>query len=223
MIDGRQCDGFWRGREKMVQSQLRERGIRDSRVLEAMAQVPRHLFVPASHQLEAYEDHPILIDCGQTISQPYIVAYMLELLAVQPEDVVLEVGTGSGYQTALLSQLAARVYSVERHAELADHAAARLKELRSTNVEIVIGDGTRGLPQRSPFDAIMVSAAAPELPQQLVNQLGAGGRMVIPVGPPEAQYLHLVRKGSDGTIALSKLDACRFVPLIGEHGYAAEI
>jgi len=222
MIDGRQSDTFQRDREKMVEFQLRDRGIRDSRVLEAMAQVPRHLFVPASRQFESYEDHPILIDCGQTISQPYIVAYMLELLAVQPTDLVLEVGTGSGYQTALLAPLAARVYSIERHAELADHAVALLKELHVTNVEIVVGDGTRGLPERSPFDVIMVSAAAPGLPQQLVNQLRAGGRMVIPVGAPDAQYLQRVRKGSDGTIEVSKLDACRFVPLIGEHGYAGE-
>jgi protein-L-isoaspartate(D-aspartate) O-methyltransferase len=203
----------------MVERQLRDRGIRDVRVLEVMARVPRHLFVPASQRAQSYEDHPILIACGQTISQPYIVGYMLELLQLHPPDVVLEVGTGSGYQTALLSLLAARVYSIERHAELAESARARLRELGCANLEIVVGDGSHGWREQSPFDAIIVGAAAPEPPPSLVDQLRSGGRMVVPVGGPESQYLQLARKGSDGTVLITTLEACRFVPLVGEGGY----
>jgi protein-L-isoaspartate(D-aspartate) O-methyltransferase len=144
------------------------------------------------------------------------------LLQLQPADVVLEIGTGSGYQTALLSLLAGHVYSIERHPELADHAAALLRDLQCANVEILVGDGTRGLPQYSPFDAIMVSAAARELPRQLATQLREGGRIVVPVGSPQSQFLMRIRKGSDGKVTVATLDACRFVPLIGEHGYPDE-
>ena len=206
----------------MVEKQLRDRGIRDNRVLEAMTRVPRDLFVPASHRAQSYEDHPLPIACGQTISQPYIVGYMLELLELQPSDVVLEVGTGSGYQTALLAFLAAGVYSIERHAELAEIARAHLNELGCANVEIVVGDGSRGLCEASPFDAIIVAAAAPEAPHRLVDQLRAGGRMILPVGPAESQYLQFARKGGDGTVNVTALEGCRFVPLIGEGGYPAE-
>jgi len=202
----------------MVATQLRHRGIRDERVLAAMERVPRHLFVPADKQRHAYEDQPIAIEAEQTISQPYIVAAMLEAVRVGPEETVLEVGTGSGYQTALLAELAARVYSIERYALLAKLAEERLMNLGYTNVVIAVGDGTLGLPQFSPYQVIIVSAAAPHVPQPLVQQLGEGGRLILPVGGPENQQLQLVRKQA-GSLATTLLDNCRFVPLIGAEGY----
>lgn len=202
----------------MVESQLRARGIRDERVLAAMFRVPRHEFVPEEYRDQAYEDHPIPIGEGQTLSQPYIVAVMLEALALESSDVVLEVGTGSGYQTALLAELTKQVYSVERHESLARAAQATLIRLGYTNVEIVLGDGSHGLPERAPFDAIVVSAAAPQIPPPLFEQLREGGRMVIPVGPAHAQELQLVRKQA-GQPVVATLEGCRFVPLIGSEGY----
>jgi protein-L-isoaspartate(D-aspartate) O-methyltransferase len=213
-----QTDAFLIQRRSMVESQLRARGIRDERVLAAMFHVPRHEFVSGDYRDEVYEDHPIPIGEGQTISQPYIVAIMLEALALDPSDAVLEVGTGSGYQTALLSELTRQVYSVERHDSLARAAQATLSRLGYTNVEALLGDGSNGLPERAPFDAIVVSAAAPQIPAPLFEQLREGGRMVIPVGPAHAQELQLVRKHA-GEPVINNLEGCRFVPLIGTDGY----
>jgi protein-L-isoaspartate(D-aspartate) O-methyltransferase len=213
-----QTDPFVAQRRSMVESQLRARGIRDERVLAAMLHVPRHEFVSADYRDQIYEDHPIPIGEGQTLSQPYIVAIMLEVLALDPSNVVLEVGTGSGYQTALLSELTRQVYSVERHASLARAAEATLARLGYTNVEVLLGDGSQGLPEHAPFDAIVVSAAAPQIPSPLFEQLREGGRMVIPVGPAHAQALQLVRKQA-GQPVVTNLEGCRFVPLIGSEGY----
>jgi protein-L-isoaspartate(D-aspartate) O-methyltransferase len=197
----------------MVRTQIAERGIHDPRVLDAMRHVPRHEFVPQSLQTHAYEDHPLPIGEGQTISQPYIVAAMLEHLSLQPADRVLEVGTGSGYVTALLSQLCADVYSVERHAPLADSAESTLHRLEYHNVKIRVGDGRQGWPEYAPFDAILVSAATPEVPSVLLAQLRDGGRMVLPVGPLSSQELQLIRK-IRGQVEVKILEGCRFVPLV---------
>jgi len=206
-------NGFAAQRAQMVRVQLAERGVRDERVLEAMRFVPRHEFVLEALQDRAYEDHPLPIGCEQTISQPYIVALMLEHLTLKPSDRVLEVGTGSGYVTALLSTLCAEVYSVERHDELAAKAEVRLERLGYSNVKINVGDGTLGWPEHAPYDAILVSAAAAEVPPALVAQLREGGRMIIPVGPAVTQDLQLVRK-IEGAPEIVRLEGCRFVPLI---------
>jgi protein-L-isoaspartate(D-aspartate) O-methyltransferase len=207
-------------RQWMVDSQLRRRGIRDLRVLDAMARVPRHEFVAEQFRVQAYEDHPIQIGEGQTISQPFIVARMLEALALSPSDIVIEIGTGSGYQTALLAELSRDVYSVERHQALAQAAERTLSRLGYTNVKLSVGDGSAGLPAKAPFDAIVVSAAAPQIPVSLAEQLREGGRMVIPVGPSQSQELQLMHK-RNGNSEITRLEACRFVPLIGAHGYAS--
>ncbi len=213
-----QADFYLAQRRSMVESQTRARGIRDNRVLAAMLHVPRHEFVSEEYRAQVYEDHPIPIGEGQTLSQPYIVAVMLERLALDPSDAVLEVGTGSGYQTALLSELTRQVYSVERHASLVRTAQATLARLGYANVEVLLGDGSHGLPERAPFDAIVVSAASPQIPPPLFEQLREGGRMVIPVGPPHAQELQLARKQA-GQPVVTNLEGCRFVPLIGAEGY----
>jgi protein-L-isoaspartate(D-aspartate) O-methyltransferase len=213
-----QIDSYLAQRRSMVESQLRARGIRDERVLAAMFHVPRHEFVSEEHREQVYEDHPIPIGEGQTLSQPYIVAIMLEALALTPSDAVLEVGTGSGYQTALLLELVRQVYSVERHESLARVAEVTLVRLGYTNVNVLLGDGSQGLPEHAPFDAIVVSAAAPQIPRPLFEQLREGGRMVIPVGPAHAQELQLVRKQA-GQEVVANLEGCRFVPLIGSEGY----
>ena len=208
-----QSDSLQLQRERMVRTQLAERGIRDVRVLDAMRNVPRHEFVPETLRQEAYEDHPLPIGEGQTISQPYIVAAMLQHLALQVTDRALDVGTGSGYVTALLSLLCAEVYSVERHAQLAALAESTLHRLGYRNVKIRVGDGSQGWPEYAPFDAILVSAATPEMPPALFAQLREGGRMVVPVGPPSSQELQLIRKVS-GQPEVKVLEGCRFVPLI---------
>jgi protein-L-isoaspartate(D-aspartate) O-methyltransferase len=200
-------------RQLMVDSQLRQRGISDPRVLDAMLRVPRHEFVSQAYRSQAYEDHPLPIGDGQTISQPYIVARMLESLEVSPTDMVLEVGTGSGYVTALLGELAAQVFSIERHPALADTARQLLAALGYGNVRVITGDGTLGLPAAAPFDAIMVSAAAPDLPWGLVAQLREAGRMIIPVGTDDSQQLQFVRM-TNGRPAISLRELVRFVPLI---------
>src|ERR1700693_5053751 len=179
-------------RRRMVDSQLRARGIRDERVLDAMLRVPRHQFAPERYRDQAYEDHPLPIGEGQTISQPYIVARMLDALAIKPRSKVLEVGTGSGYLTALLAELAAQVVSVERHAALADTARELLGRLGYTNVRVIVGDGSQGFAEAARYDAIIVSAAAAEVPPALVEQLAEGGRMIIPVGPADSQQLQLI-------------------------------
>jgi protein-L-isoaspartate(D-aspartate) O-methyltransferase len=213
-----QVDRFGSQRRSMVNAQLRDRGIRDTRVLDAMALVPRHAFVNQEFQDRAYEDHPIPIGEGQTVSQPYIVALMLELLSVKPSDVVLEIGTGSGYQTAVLAELAGHVFSIERLPSLARAAETALTNLGYRNVTIIIGDGSQGLAEHAQFDAIIVSAAAPSIPDPLFQQLREGGRMVIPVGPANAQELQLVQK-NDGQLVVRNVEGCRFVPLIGAQAY----
>jgi protein-L-isoaspartate(D-aspartate) O-methyltransferase len=200
-------------RRGMVETQLRARGIRDQRLLDAMATIPRHEFVESRYLDQAYADHPLPIGAGQTISQPYIVALMLERLQLEPKSKVLEIGTGSGYQTALLAKLADHVYSMERHAELARPAAETLSRLGLTNVNVVTGDGSRGLADHAPYDAIVVAAAAADVPPALFAQLREGGRMIIPVGPPEAQELQFVRKVG-GKALTTVMEGCRFVPLI---------
>jgi protein-L-isoaspartate(D-aspartate) O-methyltransferase len=208
-----QRDHFQAERERMVRRQLAERGIREVRVLDAMSRVPRHEFIPETLRQEAYEDHPLPIGEGQTISQPYIVAAMLEHLALQATDRVLEVGTGSGYVTALLSLLCAEVYSVERHAQLAALAESTLHRLGYRNMKIRVGDGSQGWSEYAPFDAILVSAATPEMPPALFAQLREGGRLVVPVGPPSSQELQLIGKIA-GEPEVRVLEGCRFVPLV---------
>jgi len=198
----------------MVRSQLAERGIRDARVLAAMGAVPRHEFVPEYLRQDAYEDHPLPIGEEQTISQPYIVGAMLEHLALQASDRVLEVGTGSGYVTALLSELCAEVFSVERYASLAASAEATLLRLGCRNVKIKVDDGGLGWGEHAPFDAILVSAATAEVPPALIEQLKEGGRLIIPVGSPSSQELYLISK-LDGRLKTRVLEGCRFVPLVG--------
>jgi protein-L-isoaspartate(D-aspartate) O-methyltransferase len=200
-------------RRHMVDSQLRSRGISTPRVLDAMLRVPRHEFVSASNRAQAYEDHPLPIGDGQTISQPYVVALMLESLQLTPTDTVLEVGTGSGYATALLAELAANVFSIERHASLAANARAVLAALGYTNVRVFTGDGTLGLPTYAPFDAILVSAASFDVPPALLAQVREAGRLIIPVGPPDSQQLHLIHI-INGEPVVSLRDPVRFVPLI---------
>jgi protein-L-isoaspartate(D-aspartate) O-methyltransferase len=235
-------------RHRMVEHQLRARGIADERVLASMLRTPRHLFVPFRLQLRAYDDEPLPIGSSQTISQPYMVAKMTELLGLTGSETVLEVGTGSGYQAAVLGRLAARVWTIERHPELATEAERVLAGLELKNVRVVVGDGTLGLPQAAPFDAIMVTAAAPAVPAALRDQLKPGGRMVIPLAAGPEQRLLLIEKvpGSDpaaptpgaapqmpasgpGTSPPDQPPACHFretvilscvfVPLIGEQGY----
>ncbi len=200
-------------REVMVREQLAARGLSDVRVLEAMRTVPRHEFVPEELREQAYEDHPLAIGEGQTISQPLIVAAMLEHLALRESDRVLEVGAGSGYVTALLAVLCAQVFAVERFGSLAARARATLRRLDYRNVEIRTGDGTLGWAERAPYDAILVSAAAAEVPAALFEQLAEGGRMVAPVGPRDVQELQLIRKVR-GQRQVTVLGGCRFVPLV---------
>lgn len=202
-------------RDGMVESQLRARGISDLRVLEAMRRVPRDRFIAESSRAQAYEDHPVPIGDGQTISQPYVVAIMLQCLQLTPADKVLEIGTGSGYVTALLAELVAEVFSVERHAALAANAREVLAALGYANAKIFTRDGSLGLPLLAPFDAILVSAAAHDLPPALLAQLREGGRMIIPVGPPNAQHLQFIRV-IDGQPEVSIREAVRFVPLVSE-------
>jgi protein-L-isoaspartate(D-aspartate) O-methyltransferase len=200
-------------RQLMVDSQLRARGISDPRVLDAMLRVPRHEFVPEAYRAQAYEDHPLPIGDGQTISQPYIVAVMLEALQLTPDDKVLEVGTGSGYVTALLAEIAAQVFSVERHPSLAESARKVLAAHGYTNVCIFTGDGALGLPACAPFDAILVSAAAQRVPPALLSQLRDGGRMIIPVGAQDSQQLQFIRM-VNGQPLNSPRELVRFVPLV---------
>ena len=199
-------------RERMIASQLRERGIRDPRVLEAMRLVPRHRFLPSDDRELAYGDHPVGIGFGQTISQPYIVAYMTEALALGPEARVLEVGTGSAYQTAVLAEIAREVYSIEVVGELADRAAALLRELGYGNVHLRRGDGYAGWPEAAPFDGIMVTAAPDHIPQPLADQLRMGARLVVPIGRGDQDLLVLTRT-EDGLREEQRLGV-RFVPMV---------
>lgn len=210
-------DAFAAQRQHMVDYDLRGRGIADQRVLKAMLRIPRHEFIAGRYRDQAYQDHPLPIGEDQTISQPYIVALMLEALQLTPTDKVLEVGTGSGYVTALLAELTSQVVSVERHEALAQDARQILSARGYTNVKVITGDGSHGFPACAPYNAILVSAAAFALPLPLLSQLAEGGRMIVPVGPPEAQQLQLVRM-SDGSPIITLREPCRFVPLIsGQH------
>jgi protein-L-isoaspartate(D-aspartate) O-methyltransferase len=203
---------------QMVERQLAGRGITDERVLDAMREVPRHRFVPEDMWDMAYRDTPLPIGHGQTISQPYIVAYMTQMLHLTPADRVLEVGTGSGYQVAILSRLANQVYTIERVEELARCAEQVTRELGYDNVMFHVGDGGYGWPQAAPFDAIIVTAAAPEVPQPLVAQLADGAPLVAPIGPAGHQELVRLTKQGERT-KLEHLVPVAFVPLVGEHGW----
>jgi protein-L-isoaspartate(D-aspartate) O-methyltransferase len=216
-------DIYAKQRKRMVETQLRSRGIRDERLLKAMETIPRHLFVDEALRDQAYFDHPLPIDAGQTISQPYIVALMTAALELRGRERVLEIGTGSGYQTAVLAALADQVFSIERVAPLASRARKILDALDDYNVAIRIGDGTYGWREESPFDAIIVTAGAPRVPPILVEQLAVGGRLVIPVGDRHTQDLiRVVRQSEEaGDIKQEDLGGCRFVSLIGEHGWQA--
>ncbi|MCX7816451.1 MAG: protein-L-isoaspartate(D-aspartate) O-methyltransferase [Syntrophales bacterium] len=214
-------DRFRKQRQKMVETQIRARGIRDERVLSAMEKIPRHLFVEEALADQAYNDNPLPIGEGQTISQPYIVALMTEALALTGKEKVLEIGTGSGYQTAILAELCDSVFSIERIASLANAARKILDQLGYYNVAIRVGDGTLGWKEEAPFDAIIVTAGAPRIPKTLVEQLVTGGRMVIPVGGRFSQELIKITKKSENSDDIIKehLCGCRFVDLIGEYGW----
>lgn len=206
-----------RVRRKMIDRHLKPRDIRDSAVLAAMGRVPREDFVSTSSLAEAYADRALPIDCGQTISQPYMVAVMTESLEVTRDDRVLEIGTGSGYQTAVLAELAAQVYSVERHAWLSQRAAERLRTLGYANCTLHVGDGTVGWPEQAPFDRIMVTAATAKCPPSLFGQLSEGGILVGPFGAGDYQTLEVIRKVG-GEPYSRAVTGCRFVPLIGTEG-----
>jgi protein-L-isoaspartate(D-aspartate) O-methyltransferase len=205
-------------RAEMMEKQLRRRGIQDTAVLAAMLAVPRHEFVAPEFRSRAYEDLPLPIGSGQTISQPYIVAAMTLALHLQPTDRALEIGTGCGYQAAVLSLLAKEVFTIERRPELASAASEKLSNLGYHNVHVHCGDGTLGLPEFAPFNAILVAAAAPSAPQPLLAQMAEGGRMIIPVGDADNQELQLVEKHS-GAFSTRIMEGCRFVPLVGYHAW----
>ena len=217
-------DRYAKQRKKMVDSQIRSRGIRDGRVLRAMEKIPRHLFIDEGLIDQAYNDNPLPIGEKQTISQPYIVALMTEALELKGREKVLELGTGSGYQAAILAELADRVFTVERLASLAQKARKLLESLNYYNVVIRVGDGTYGWREESPFDAIAVSAGSPSIPRMLVEQLAIGGRLVIPVGGRYSQSLIKLTRLSENPDDVKKEDlgGCRFVSLIGEHGWKVE-
>ena len=205
-------------RGEMVERQLRRRGIDDQRVLAAMAGVPRELFVPPGLRRRAYADSALPIGEGQTISQPWIVAAICQALRLEGEERVLEVGTGSGYSAAVLGQLASEVIGIELQPVLAARARLAIAELGAANVEVIVGDGGRGLPERAPFDAIAVHAAAPAPPAALLEQLGEGGRLVAPIATGEADMLTVFLRQGEG-FASGEIGPCRFVPLLGEEGF----
>jgi protein-L-isoaspartate(D-aspartate) O-methyltransferase len=205
-------------RRRMVELQLRGRDVADEAVLGAMERVPRELFVPEPERAHAYDDAALPLSHGQTISQPYMVARIVEALAVRPGDRVLDVGTGSGYQAAVLAELGADVVTIERIPELAERARESLAAAGYDRVEVVVGDGTLGVPERAPFDAIAVAAAAPELPETLYDQLRPRGRLVVPVGGQRAQRLEVIVRSPEGPAVVHSVP-CRFVPLLGEEGF----
>jgi protein-L-isoaspartate(D-aspartate) O-methyltransferase len=211
---------FRADREAMVERQLRRRGISDESILNAFLEVPREAFVSAGLAHLAYGDHPLPIEAGQTISQPYIVALMIEAAAIGPADKVLEIGSGSGYAAAVISRIAARVIGIERQHELVEIARERLERLGFSNVSIVEGDGSKGCAEEAPFDAILAAASGSHVPQPLVDQLSDGGRIVMPIGQPGwVQELVKVTKRAGGTVERQNLGGVRFVPLIGEEGW----
>ena len=211
---------FTREREAMVEQQLRGRGIGEPHILDAFRAVSREEFVPATHAHLAYGDHPLPIEAEQTISQPCIVALMIQAAGIGPGDTVLEVGAGSGYAAAVISRIAGSVVAMERQPELVEIARARLRRLRFDNVEIIEGDGTRGCAERAPFDAILVAASGSHAPESLIAQLAPGGWLVMPIGDPHgAQELIKVTKQDDLVLRQESLGGVRFVPLIGEEGW----
>lgn len=214
-------DSFEAQRASMVEQQLRSRGICDERLLQVMGKVPRQEFLSPAKQQEAYLDQPVAIGEQQTTSQPYIIAAMLQAAEVGANDRVLEIGAGSGYQTAILAELGERVIAVERLEGLAASAQAALQRLGYQNVEIVVADGSLGWAPGAPYNVIVVSAASPSVPPALIDQLAPGGRLIIPVGKTKEQMLQLVVKQQDSTISMRVLEGCRFVPMIGEQGFAA--
>lgn len=201
-------------RQKMVETQLKPRGIKDNMVLEAFSKVPRHMFVSPKQRSQAYEDHPLPIGSDQTISQPFIVALMTQSLELKGDENVLEVGTGSGYQTAILAELVKHVYSIERFEELSQNASSILQELGYNNISLTVGDGAKGWAEKAPFEGILVTAAAKHIPPLLLNQLSSNGKMVIPVGDFLAQEMLLIHKDEQGNIIKQEIGGCRFVPLI---------
>ena len=205
-------------RRMMVAEQLRDRGIVDQGVLDAMSRVPRELFVDEADRKRAYEDMPLSIGFGQTISQPYMVALIAQTAQVRPGDKVLDIGTGSGYAAAVLAELGEHVHTIERIPELAKRARENLAAAGYERVVVHVGDGSLGLPEEAPFDAITVAAAAPELPMSLYDQLVPGGRLVVPVGGPEGQQLEVAVRSPEGPAVLHSVP-CRFVPLVGAEGY----
>lgn len=207
-------------RESMVQEQLVTRGILDARVLGAMRRVPRHLFVPPEHEERAYDDVALGIGLQQTISQPLMVALMAQLLALAGTERVLEVGTGSGYNAAILSLLAREVVTIERHAELAEQAQERLRALGYANITVVLGDGSEGYAPAAPYDGILVAAAAPHVPEALVAQLAPNGRLVLPVGDSAWQILTVVSRDAKGNLSTQEHGECAFVPLVGAQGWS---
>jgi protein-L-isoaspartate(D-aspartate) O-methyltransferase len=214
-------DRYIKQRMKMVDTQIRARGIRNPRVLKALEKVPRHLFVNEALRDQAYNDNPLPIDGGQTISQPYIVALMTEALELTGSEKVLEIGTGSGYQAAVLAELVDHVFSIDRIASLAGNARRLLESLNYYNIAIRVGDGTLGWKDEGPFDAIMVTAGAPDIPKTLVEQIAVGGRLVGPVGGRHSQLLIKLTRLSESVNDVKKEDlgGCRFVDLIGEYGW----
>ncbi len=204
----------------MVRDQLRRRGVKDPAVLAAMEAVPREAFVPDRLREASYQDSPLPIGEGQTISQPFIVARMIERLELTPEDTVLEIGTGSGYGAAILSLIAKTVITVERHASLAEAAREKLEKLGYDNIRVVVGDGSLGWPEHAPYDGIVGTAGAPKVPEPLKEQLSVGGRLVLPVGTvPEQQVLIRLRKTAEDRFEQEEMEAVRFVPLVGEAGW----
>jgi protein-L-isoaspartate(D-aspartate) O-methyltransferase len=209
----------WRvERERMVKEQIIARGIKNERVIDAMLRVPRHLFVDKTYYHQSYNDYPLPIGNGQTISQPYMVAVMTELLELKENESVLEIGTGSGYQSAIIALLCNRVFTIERIPELSFRARKILNELGFNNINFLIGDGSMGLPDFAPYDGIIVTAGAPDVPRVLIDQLAERGRLVIPIGGEYFQTLNLITKHK-GTILRKELFECTFVPLVGKEGW----
>lgn len=213
-------DPFKKQRQRMIEEHIEARGIKNPKVLEAMKTIPRELFVNSEDIQFSYADSPLSIEEGQTISQPYMVALMTELAEISPSDKVLEIGTGSGYSAAILSKLASQVFTIERHAKLAEIAKARLQSLQISNISVHVGDGTIGLEENAPYDAIIVTAGAPLIPGSLLKQLAVGGRLIIPIGPQlENQQLVRVIRGAEDSYRQEIICAVRFVPLLGQEGW----
>ncbi len=222
MVTYDENDKYLISRQKMVKEQLSARGIKDEKVLNTVSSIPREEFVSVPYQNQAYNDNPLPIGMGQTISQPYIVALMTEQLDIKPEHEVLEIGTGSGYQTAILAKMCKKVYTIERHNQLQESAQAALARLKFDNIEFYVGDGTKGWPDEKQFDRIIVTAAPDKIPDPLVKQLKPGGKIIIPVGGTFVQKLVCGIKKPDGS--LQQIDICgvRFVKLVGEYGHPDE-